>query len=68
MTFLVGPAVFLLTVVPLNFVGGALWLADAIVGLADPQTRSLHDRLAGTIVVKKRWLDQQGRDASGWPG
>ncbi len=67
-TFLVGPAVFLLTVVPLNFIGGALWLADAIVGLADPQTRSLHDRLAGTIVVKKRWLDQQGRDASGWPG
>jgi len=65
-TFLIGPAVFLLTVAPLNFAGGALWLADAIVALMDPQTRSLHDRLAGTVVVKKRWLDQQSRMTASW--
>ncbi len=65
-TFLIGPAVFLLTAAPLNFAGGALWLADVIVALTDPQTRSLHDRLAGTVVVKKRWLDQQRRAAAGW--
>ena len=60
-TFLIGPAVFLLTPAPLNFVGGAAWLADALVGLTDAQTQSLHDRMAGTVVVKKRWLEQQDR-------
>ncbi|MGO8957742.1 MAG: RDD family protein [Streptosporangiaceae bacterium] len=65
-TFLVGPAAFLLTGVPFNVVGGAAWLADALVALADPQARSLHDRLAGTVVVRKRVLDQQRRTTSGW--
>ena len=65
-TLLIGPAVFLLTASPLNFGGGALWLADGIVALTDPQGRSLHDRLAGTVVVRKRWLDQQGRMTAGW--
>ncbi len=65
-TFLIGPAAFLLTAAPLNFAGGALWLADALVALTDPQTRSLHDRLAGTVVVKKRWLEQQARANAGW--
>jgi len=64
--FLLGPAAFLLTAAPLNFAGGALWLADALVALTDPQARSLHDRLASTVVVKKRWLDQQGGLTAGW--
>ncbi len=65
-TFLIGPAVFLIAHAPLSFVGGAAWLADALVGVTDPQTRSLHDRMAGTIVVKKRWLEQQDRKTAGW--
>ena len=65
-TFLIGPAVFLLAPAPLNFVGGAAWLADALAGITDPQARSLHDRLAGTVVVKKRWLDHQDRQTAGW--
>ena len=65
-TFLIGPAVFLLTPAPLNFVGGAAWLADAVLGLTDPQTRTLHDRMAGTVVVKKRWLEQQDRKTAAW--
>jgi uncharacterized RDD family membrane protein YckC len=64
-TFLLGPAVFLVIAAPLNVVGGALWLADALVAVTDPQTRALHDRLAGTVVIRKRWLDQQGGRASG---
>jgi uncharacterized RDD family membrane protein YckC len=66
--FLIGPAVFVfvLTPVPLNFVGGAAWLADALVGLTDAQVRSLHDRMAGTVVVKKRRLEQQDRPTAGW--
>jgi uncharacterized RDD family membrane protein YckC len=67
--FLIGPAVFLLTpapLAPLNFLGGAAWLADALVGITDPQAQSLHDRMAGTVVVKKRWLEQQDRKTSGW--
>jgi uncharacterized RDD family membrane protein YckC len=64
-TFLLGPAVFLVIAAPLNVVGGALWLADALVAVPDPQTRALHDRLAGTVVIRKRWLDQQGGRASG---
>ena len=28
----------------------ALWFADSLVLATDPQKRSLHDRLAGTIV------------------
>ena len=65
-TFLIGPAVFLLAPAPLSFVGAAAWLADALVGITDPKTRSLHDRMAGTVVVKKRWLDQQDRKTAGW--
>jgi uncharacterized RDD family membrane protein YckC len=65
-TFLIGPAAFLLLQSPLNFLGGALWLADAVVALTDPRVRCLHDRLAGTVVVRKRWLDQQARMSAGW--
>jgi uncharacterized RDD family membrane protein YckC len=64
--FLIGPAVFVLTLVPLNFVGGAAWLADVLIGVTDPRTRSLHDRMAGTVVVKRRWLERQDRNSGGW--
>jgi uncharacterized RDD family membrane protein YckC len=68
-TFLIGPAVFLLapaSLVPLNFVGGAAWLADALAGLTNAQTQSLHDRMAGTVVVKKRRLEQHDRTTARW--
>jgi uncharacterized RDD family membrane protein YckC len=55
-TFLVGPAIFLLLVYPFNFVGGVLWAADAGLPMLDSQARSLHDKLAGTVVVRQSAL------------
>jgi uncharacterized RDD family membrane protein YckC len=65
-TFVVGPALLMLLVTPLNIAGGVLWAVDAGMGLVDPQSQSLHDKLAGTVVVRKRWLDQQQRSAQSW--
>jgi hypothetical protein len=31
--------------------------------LLDPRAQCLHDKLAGTLVLKKRWLDQQAQSA-----
>ena len=64
--FLVGPAVFLLLGSPINYLGGLLWLADAGWPLFDSRARCLHDKLAGTIVIRQRWLDQQARSARPW--
>jgi uncharacterized RDD family membrane protein YckC len=60
--FLAGPAILLL-VPDVGLIGGLLWLADGGAMLADPGRRSLHDRVAGTAVVRKRWLDQQSRQS-----
>ena len=58
--FLIGPAIF--TFSPsvgflgagfVSLVGAALWFADSVVAASDPQKRSLHDRAAGTLVVRK---------------
>ena len=65
-TFLVGPAACLLLPSPVNLVGGALWLADTAMPLFDARARCLHDRIAGTIVVRQRWLDQQASPPSPW--
>jgi len=65
-TFLVGPAICLLLPYPINWIGGALWLADTVMPLFDPRAQCLHDRLAGTIVVRQRVLDQQARPPSPW--
>jgi uncharacterized RDD family membrane protein YckC len=65
-TFLVGPAVFLLLANPINYLGGLLWLADTGLPLFDSRARCLHDKLAGTIVIRQRWLDQQARSARPW--
>jgi uncharacterized RDD family membrane protein YckC len=64
--FLVGPAVFLLLASPINVAGGVLWAADAGLPLLDPRVQCLHDKLAGTIVIRQRWLDQQARSARPW--
>jgi uncharacterized RDD family membrane protein YckC len=51
--FLLGPVVYLL--VPyINLIGGVLWLADGFTLLWDPRKRCLHDRVAGTVVIRKR--------------
>jgi uncharacterized RDD family membrane protein YckC len=59
--FLTGPAIFALSS-PRNFLPGvaiisllgvALWVADSLVLATDPQKRSLHDKVAGTLVVRK---------------
>ncbi len=59
--FLTGPAIFALST-PRNFLPGvalisllgvALWVADSLVLATDPHKRSLHDKLAGTLVVRK---------------
>jgi uncharacterized RDD family membrane protein YckC len=64
--FLIGPAVFLMLVTPLNYLGGLVWLADTGLSLFDSRARCLHDKLAGTIVIRQRWLDQQARSARPW--
>jgi len=64
--FLIGPAVFLLLGSPINYLGGLLWLADTAMPLFDSRVRCLHDKLAGTVVIRQRWLDQQARSASPW--
>jgi uncharacterized RDD family membrane protein YckC len=61
--FLVGPAAFLMLASPVNVAGGLLWVADSGLALLDPRAQCLHDRVAGTLVLKKRWLDQQARSA-----
>jgi uncharacterized RDD family membrane protein YckC len=64
--FLAGPAVFLLLAYPVNVVGGILWAADAGLPLLDSRAQSLHDKLAGTIVVRQRALDDQARRSASW--
>ncbi len=65
-TFLVGPAVFLLLASPINVAGGLLWAVDTALPLLDPRAQCLHDKLAGTIVIRQRWLNQQARSARPW--
>jgi uncharacterized RDD family membrane protein YckC len=71
--FLLGPAIF--TFAPkvaflgagiLSTLGGIFWLADGLRLVTDPQRRSLHDRLAGTVVVRKAALSQQQPTNSPW--
>jgi len=66
--FLAGPAIFLLltSVFPVSILGGVLWAADAGLPLVDSRAQSLHDKLAGTIVVRQRALDEQARRPSPW--
>jgi uncharacterized RDD family membrane protein YckC len=64
--FLAGPAILMLLVPPINIVGGVLWVADAGLPLVDLQAQALHDKLAGTVVVRQRWLDQRSRGSQPW--
>jgi uncharacterized RDD family membrane protein YckC len=64
--FLVGPAILLMVVTPFNIVGGLLWVADAGLPLVDSRAQSLHDKLAGTVVVRQRWLQQRSRESQPW--
>lgn len=66
--FLVGPAICVLPTVPLllSIVGELLWLADTGMVVFDSRARCLHDKLAGTIVIRQRWLDQQARSTRPW--
>ena len=65
--FLVGPAIFLL-VPNVDLLGGLLWVADCFAPLLDARMQTLHDRAAGTVVIKKRWLDQhQARPSQSSP-
>ena len=58
--FLLGPAIFTFSpsigvvgAALISLVGAALWFADSLVLATDPQKRSLHDKLAGTIVIRR---------------
>jgi uncharacterized RDD family membrane protein YckC len=71
--FLAGPAVF--TFVPDGFqaagliviVGALIWLADGLVLATDARRQSLHDRAAGTLVVRAAALKrQQAQPGSPW--
>ncbi len=61
----IGPMLFLLLANPANLIGGVFWLADMTVPLIDRRAQSLHDKVAGTMVVQERWLAEQ-RKASPW--
>jgi uncharacterized RDD family membrane protein YckC len=65
--FLAGPAILLL-VPDVGLLGGLIWVADCTVILLDSRMQCLHDRAANTVVIRKRWLDQQARptQASPW--
>ena len=65
-TFLVGPAVCLLLAVPLSIPGALFWLADTGLPMFDSRAQCIHDKLAATIVIRQRWLDQQARSPSPW--
>jgi uncharacterized RDD family membrane protein YckC len=58
--FLLGPAMLWLWFLgpAVNLIGGLLWTADAGMALVTPRAQCLHDRLAGTVVMRKRWLDK----------
>ena len=43
----------------INFVHGMLFLADTIVLLADKNSRSWHDKIAGTCVIQKQQVRNQ---------
>ncbi|HXW88321.1 MAG TPA: RDD family protein [Streptosporangiaceae bacterium] len=64
--FLAGPAILMLLVSPINYLGAALWAADAGLPLLDSQAQALHDKLAGTVVVRQRWLDERSPGARSW--
>jgi uncharacterized RDD family membrane protein YckC len=70
LVFLAGPAIF--TFAPLvagqgggylALVGAGIWIADCVVLLSDPQRQSLHDRVAGTLVVRTA---RRSRSRPGW--
>jgi len=61
--FLAGPAMMFLAS-PFNAFGGVLWIADGGLTLLDPRAQCLHDKLAATVVVRQRWLQQQERSAN----
>jgi len=66
LAFLIGPAVFLLLPSPYSVIGGIAWLADTALPLLDQRAQCLHDKVAGTIVIRQRWLARQAR-AEGRP-
>jgi len=64
--FLIGPAMLWLLGLPISVVGGGLFAADTGLSMLDPRAQCLHDKLAGTIVIRQRWLDHQSRSARPW--
>jgi uncharacterized RDD family membrane protein YckC len=58
--FLAGPAILLLAP-HIEILGGIMWLSDNGTLLLDPRGQCLHDKLAGTQVIRKRWLRQQAQ-------
>lgn len=58
--FLAGPAILLLAP-HIELLGGIMWLSDNGTLLFDARGQCLHDKLAGTQVVRQRWLKQQAQ-------
>ncbi len=63
--FLAGPAIFLF-LTPVEILGGVLWLSDNLLLVLDRRTQSLHDKLAGTVVISQRRLQRQAGQSSPW--
>ena len=64
--FLVGPAMFLAAGQPDQRARRRAVGADTGLPLLDPRAQCLHDKLAGTIVIRQRWLNRQQRSARPW--
>ena len=65
LAFLLGPALYLLLVSLFGVIGAVLWAADGGLTLLDGRAQALHDKVAGTVVVRQRALDE-ARRSSAW--
>jgi len=65
LAFLLGPALYLLLVSLFGVIGAVLWAADVGLTLLDGRAQALHDKVAGTVVVRQRALDE-ARRSSAW--
>jgi uncharacterized RDD family membrane protein YckC len=66
--FLLGPALFTFASKAgtvgaefITLIGALIWVADSTYLLADPQRQTLHDRIAGTVVIRTRGRARQSR-------
>jgi uncharacterized RDD family membrane protein YckC len=63
---IVGSGAVLLLLLSIEIAGYVLWVTDGCMVLRNPQAQSLHDRLAGTVVVRQRLPEARSRGSQSW--